>query len=95
MKIRLSLRAQKHIGKKVKYDWEAFSTMPDLQENYELEVRNRFKLLHEHGEAEQKVVPVRKKEMRHDMRFPTMWHFDKCRLRRACAASFFKLRNSK
>ena len=23
-----------------------------------------------------------------DMRFPTMWHFDKCRLRRACAASF-------
>ena len=26
--------------------------------------------------------------------FPTMWHFDKCRLRRACAASF-KLRNSK
>ena len=23
-----------------------------------------------------------------DMWFPTMWHFDKCRLRRACAASF-------
>ena len=23
-----------------------------------------------------------------DMSFPTMWHFDKCRLRRACAASF-------
>ena len=23
-----------------------------------------------------------------DMRFPTMWHFHKCRLRRACAASF-------
>ena len=23
-----------------------------------------------------------------DMRFPTMWHFDMCRLRRACAASF-------
>ena len=22
------------------------------------------------------------------MRFPTIWHFDKCRLRRACAASF-------
>ena len=25
--------------------------------------------------------------MSRDMRFPTMWHFDKCRLRRACAAS--------
>ena len=23
-----------------------------------------------------------------DMRFPTMWHFDKCRLRSAYAASF-------
>ena len=23
-----------------------------------------------------------------DMWFPTMWHFDKCRLRRACTASF-------
>ena len=22
------------------------------------------------------------------MRFPTMWYFDKCRLRQACAASF-------
>ena len=22
------------------------------------------------------------------MRFPTMWHFDKCRLRRACTTSF-------
>ena len=22
------------------------------------------------------------------MRFPTIWHFDKCRLRRACAASY-------
>ena len=26
--------------------------------------------------------------MSRDMRFPTMWHFDKFRLRRACAASF-------
>ena len=26
--------------------------------------------------------------MSHDMRFSTMWHFDKCRLRRASAASF-------
>ena len=26
--------------------------------------------------------------MRHGMRFPTMWHFDKFRLSRACAASF-------
>ena len=24
----------------------------------------------------------------HDMWFPTMWHFNKCKLRRACAASF-------
>ena len=23
-----------------------------------------------------------------DMLFPTMWHYDKCRLRRVCAASF-------
>ena len=26
--------------------------------------------------------------MSHGMWFPTMWHFDKCRLRQACAASF-------
>ena len=26
--------------------------------------------------------------MSHDMLFPTMWYFDKCRLRRACAAPF-------
>ena len=26
--------------------------------------------------------------MRHEMWFPTMWQFDKCRLRRACAAFF-------
>ena len=29
--------------------------------------------------------------MSRDMRFPTMWHFDKCILRRACAASFLSL----
>ena len=27
-------------------------------------------------------------QMSRDMRFPTMWHFDKCRLRQSCAASF-------
>ena len=27
-------------------------------------------------------------DMSRDMRFPTMWYFDKCRLRRACVASF-------
>ena len=27
-------------------------------------------------------------QMSRDMLFPTMWHFDKCKLRRACAASF-------
>ena len=26
--------------------------------------------------------------MSRDIRFPTMWHYDKCRLRRAYAASF-------
>ena len=29
------------------------------------------------------------------MRFPTIWHLDKCRLRRACAASFKLWNNSK
>ena len=33
-------------------------------------------------------------DMSHDMWFPTMWHFDKCRLGLACTASFYKLRNS-
>ena len=28
------------------------------------------------------------KQMSHSMRFPTIWHFDKCRLRWAYAASF-------
>ena len=32
-------------------------------------------------------------EMSCDMWFPTMWHFDRCRLRRACASSF-KVTNS-
>ena len=27
-------------------------------------------------------------DMSRDMRFPAMWHFDKCRFRRACAPSF-------
>ena len=27
-------------------------------------------------------------KLSHDMRFPTMWHFDMCRLRQACVASF-------
>ena len=27
-------------------------------------------------------------QMSRDMRFPTMWHFDMCRLRRASAATF-------
>ena len=27
--------------------------------------------------------------MSHNSRFPAMWHFDKCRLRRACAASSY------
>ena len=26
--------------------------------------------------------------MSRGLRFPSMWHFDKCRLRRACAASY-------
>ena len=26
--------------------------------------------------------------MSRDTKFPTMWYFDKCRLRQACAASF-------
>ena len=28
------------------------------------------------------------KQLNRDMRFPTMWHFDKCRLRPACTDSF-------
>ena len=30
----------------------------------------------------------RRYDLSRDMWFPTIWHFDKCRLRRACAASF-------
>ena len=45
IKIPLSLRAPKLRGNKVKYDWKAFSTTPDLQMNCEIEVRNRFQLL--------------------------------------------------
>ena len=55
MKIRLSLRALMHRGKNVKYDLNAFSTMSDLLlKNDELEVRNRFQLLQEDGDANQK-----------------------------------------
>ena len=48
------------------------------------------------GETKLKVEEVDNKvgELSRDMKFPTMWCFDKCRLRRACSASF-KLRNSK
>ena len=34
-------------------------------------------------------------QMSRDMIFPTMRHFDKCKLRRACVQPFFKLRNTK
>ena len=37
---------------------------------------------------------LRLQYMSRNMRFQTMWHFDRCRLRQACAA-YFKLRNSK
>ena len=33
-------------------------------------------------------VVVLDKKICPGMRFPTMWHFGMCRLRRACAASF-------
>ena len=33
-------------------------------------------------------IPTFRWHMSRDMRFLTMWHFDMCRLRRACAAFF-------
>ena len=31
-------------------------------------------------------IPALQEDMSRDMRFPTMWHVDKCRLRRACVS---------
>ena len=45
-------------------------------------------------ENEQLKKQVEEVLMSHGMRFPTIWHFDMCRLRRASAAPV-KLRNSK
>ena len=38
--------------------------------------------------AIQSVMTTQVRLLSHDMRFPTMWHFDMCRLGRASAASF-------
>ena len=44
MNVRLSLRVPKASPKK-RHDWKAFTTSPDLQARYTVEVRNRFQLL--------------------------------------------------
>ena len=46
----------------------------------------KIKNKQKHGASWTKIL-CRKQKSR-DMWFPTMWQFDKCRLRRACAASF-------
>ena len=44
-KVRLSLRANKTTGRRVKHDWQTFSTNLDLQQRYTVEVRNRYQTL--------------------------------------------------
>ena len=44
MNVRLSLRVPKASPKK-RHDWKAFTTSPDLQARYTVEVRNRFQML--------------------------------------------------
>ena len=44
MRVRLSLRVPKPCPK-IRHDWKEFSTSPDLQARYTVEVRNRFQLL--------------------------------------------------
>ena len=45
MRVRLSLRAPKPRTKQPLYDWKLFAAKPDLQAQYNIEVRNRFHLL--------------------------------------------------
>lgn len=50
-KLRLSLRVSKH-PRKIRYDWKAFSSSPDIQAKYTVTVKNRFQLLEEEGKCE-------------------------------------------
>jgi len=43
--VRLSLRTTKAAPRKILYDWDAFKVVPDLQEKYTVQVRNRFGIL--------------------------------------------------
>ena len=46
VKVRLSLRVNsKSPPKKVKYNWNKLASVPDLQERYSVEVKNRFSAL--------------------------------------------------
>jgi hypothetical protein len=50
-KVRLSLRANKANGRRVKHNWQAFGKDPVLQQQYAVEVRNRFLALQKDGET--------------------------------------------
>ncbi|KAJ8405057.1 hypothetical protein AAFF_G00329780 [Aldrovandia affinis] len=73
MRVRLSLVSKP--SPRIRHDWKAFSTSPDLQDRYTVEVRNRFRLLDveegpnamyerfvaAHVEATRECVPVMEK----------------------------------
>ena len=45
-KIRLSLRTAKQV-RKIRYDWKCFSSSPEIQAKYTVEVKNRYQVLEE------------------------------------------------
>ena len=55
MRVRLSLRQPKSTGPKEKIDWKYFSSRPELQDQYTMEVVNRFQPLGEEEEGEEEV----------------------------------------
>ena len=50
--------------------------------------RNLYYHIHDELVYKRKIYHDENVQLSHDMRFPTMWHFDKCRLTGACAATF-------
>ena len=63
-KIKLSLRTAKQV-RKVLYDWQKFSSSPEIQEQYAISVKNRFQLLaeDENGVSYDKFIEANKQAM--------------------------------
>ena len=77
------------ISSSVKLNLQMPTAIPDVR--YGLVYKFKWpRLTHDWSDGWKKILPsfYQKRHMSQRMRFPTIWHFDMCRLRWASAASF-------